>query len=98
MNALLFMVRDGARAPPHHEGNVSRRRSEFPTLLHIASSQNRTSVNSSDLEAAMDDEKSITEKLANAIGKAADSVKNAVSHVVDTASNAAQHAMEANAK
>jgi hypothetical protein len=60
--------------------------------------QNRTSVNSSNLEAAMDDEKSITEKLTAAISKAADSVKSAVSHVVDSASNAAQHAMEANAE
>jgi hypothetical protein len=46
----------------------------------------------------MGDEKSITEKLAGAISKAADSVKSAVSHVVDTASDAAQHAMEANAE
>jgi ribonuclease E len=46
----------------------------------------------------MDGEKSITEKLTDAISKAADSVKNAVSHAVDSASNAAQHAMEANAE
>jgi hypothetical protein len=46
----------------------------------------------------MGDEKSITEKLAGAISKAADSVKSAVSHVIDTASDAAQHAMEANAE
>src|SRR5947209_13399293 len=46
----------------------------------------------------MDDEKSIAEKLTEAIGKAATSVKNAVSHVVDSASEAAQHAMEANAE
>jgi hypothetical protein len=46
----------------------------------------------------MDDEKSITAKLTNAISKAAVSVKSAVSHVVDTASDAAQHAMEANAE
>ncbi|MEA2899893.1 MAG: hypothetical protein QOJ84_5508 [Bradyrhizobium sp.] len=46
----------------------------------------------------MGDEKSIPEKLTDAISKAADSVKSAVSHVIDTASNAAQHAMEANAE
>ena len=46
----------------------------------------------------MGDEKSIAEKLTEAIGKAAISVKNAVSHVVDTASDAAQHAMEVNAE
>jgi hypothetical protein len=46
----------------------------------------------------MGDEKSITEKLTDAISKAADSVKSAVSHVVDSASDAAQHAMEANAE
>jgi hypothetical protein len=46
----------------------------------------------------MGDEKSIAEKLTEAIGKAATSVKNAVSHVVDTASDAAQHAMEVNAE
>jgi hypothetical protein len=46
----------------------------------------------------MDDEKSIPEKLTEAISKAADSVKSAVSHVIHTASDAAQHAMEANAK
>jgi hypothetical protein len=46
----------------------------------------------------MDDEKSISEKLTDAIGKAAHSVKSAVSHVIDTASEAAQHAMEANAE
>jgi membrane peptidoglycan carboxypeptidase len=46
----------------------------------------------------MDDEKSISEKLTEAIGKAAHSVKSAVSHVIDTASEAAQHAMEANAE
>jgi hypothetical protein len=46
----------------------------------------------------MDDEKSITEKLTDAISKAAGSVKSAMSHVVDTASDAAQHAMEANAE
>jgi hypothetical protein len=46
----------------------------------------------------MDDEKSIAEKLTEAIGKAAASVKNVVSHVVDSASDAAQHAMEANAE
>jgi hypothetical protein len=46
----------------------------------------------------MDDEKSITAKLTDAISRAAGSVKSAVSHVVDTASDAAQHAMEANAE
>jgi hypothetical protein len=46
----------------------------------------------------MDDEKSIPEKLTDAISKAADSVKSAVSRVIDTASDAAQHAMEANAE
>jgi hypothetical protein len=46
----------------------------------------------------MDDEKSITEKLTGAIGKAAGTVKSAVSHVIETASDAAQHAMEANAE
>ena len=46
----------------------------------------------------MDDEKSIPERLTEAIGKAAHSVKSAVSHVIDTASDAAQHAMEANAE
>jgi hypothetical protein len=46
----------------------------------------------------MADEKSIPEKLTDAISKAAHSVKSAVSHVIDTASDAAQHAMEANAE
>jgi hypothetical protein len=46
----------------------------------------------------MDDEKSIPEKLTDAISKAAESVKSAVSHVIGTASDAAQHAMEANAE
>jgi hypothetical protein len=46
----------------------------------------------------MNDEKSITEKLTDAIGKAADSVKSVASTLVDKASNAAQHAMEANAQ
>jgi hypothetical protein len=46
----------------------------------------------------MDDEKSITEKLTDAISKAADSVKSVVGHVIETASDAAQHAMEANAE
>lgn len=46
----------------------------------------------------MGDEKSIPEKLTEAISKAAHSVKSAVSHVIDTASDAAQHAMEANAE
>jgi hypothetical protein len=46
----------------------------------------------------MGDEKSIPEKLTDALSKAAHSVKSAVSHVIDTASEAAQHAMEANAE
>jgi hypothetical protein len=46
----------------------------------------------------MGDEKSIPEKLTDAISKAAESVKSAVSHVIGTASDAAQHAMEANAE
>jgi hypothetical protein len=46
----------------------------------------------------MGDEKSIPERLTEAISKAAHSVKSAVSHVIDTASDAAQHAMEANAE
>jgi hypothetical protein len=46
----------------------------------------------------MDDEKSISAKLTEAIGKAAHSVTSAMSHVIDTASDAAQHAMEANAE
>jgi hypothetical protein len=46
----------------------------------------------------MDDEKSITERLTDAIGKATDSVKNTMSHIVETASVAAQHAMESNAQ
>jgi hypothetical protein len=50
------------------------------------------------MEAAMDDEKSIAGKLANAISKAAGSVKSVASTLVDKASNAAQHAMEANAQ
>jgi colicin import membrane protein len=50
------------------------------------------------LEAAMDDEKSITEKLTDAISKAAYSVKSVASTLVDKASDAAQHAMEANAE
>jgi hypothetical protein len=46
----------------------------------------------------MGDEKSIPEKLTDAISKAALSVKSVVSHVIETASDAAQHAMEANAE
>jgi hypothetical protein len=46
----------------------------------------------------MDDEKSITEKLTDAISKAAYSVKSVASTLVDKASDAAQHAMEANAE
>ena len=46
----------------------------------------------------MDDEKSIAGKLADAISRAADSVKSVASTLVDKASNAAQHAMEANAE
>jgi hypothetical protein len=46
----------------------------------------------------MDDDKSITEKLTDAIGKATDSVKSTMSNLVDTASQAAQYAMESNAE
>jgi hypothetical protein len=46
----------------------------------------------------MGDEKSIPEKLTDALSKAAHSVKSAVSQIIDTASDAAQHAMEANAE
>lgn len=46
----------------------------------------------------MNGEKSITEKLTDAISKAADSVKSVASTLVDKASNAAQHAMETNAE
>ena len=46
----------------------------------------------------MADEKSIPEKLTDALSKAAHSVKSAVSHVIETASDAAQHAMETNAE
>jgi hypothetical protein len=46
----------------------------------------------------MDNDKSITKKLTEVIGKAADTVKHAVSHVVESASDAAQHAMETNAE
>jgi hypothetical protein len=60
--------------------------------------KNWNSVSSKNLEATMDDEKSISEKLTEVIGKAAHSVKNVVSHVIDSASDAAQHAMEANAE
>jgi hypothetical protein len=50
------------------------------------------------LEGGMDDEKSMTEKLADALGKATDSVKSTIGNMVDTASNAAQRAMESNAE
>ena len=46
----------------------------------------------------MDDEKSMTEKLADALGKATDSVKSTIGNIVDTASGAAQRAMESNAE
>jgi hypothetical protein len=46
----------------------------------------------------MDDEKSITEKLTDALGKATDSVKSTIGNMVDTASNVAQRAMESNAE
>jgi hypothetical protein len=46
----------------------------------------------------MDDEKSIAEKLTDAITKATDSVKTTMSNIVDTASQAAQYAMENNAE
>jgi hypothetical protein len=46
----------------------------------------------------MDDEKSIAEKLTDAITKATGTVKNTMSHIVDTASQAAQYAMENNAE
>ena len=46
----------------------------------------------------MDDEKSIAEKLTDAITKATDSVKSTMSNIVDTASQAAQYAMENNAE
>jgi hypothetical protein len=46
----------------------------------------------------MADEKSITEKLTDAISRATDSVKSTMGNIVDTASNAAQYAMESNAE
>ena len=46
----------------------------------------------------MDDEKSMTEKLTDALGKATDSVKSTIGNMVDTASSAAQRAMESNAE
>jgi hypothetical protein len=46
----------------------------------------------------MDDEKSMTEKLTDALGKATESVKSTIGNMVDTASSAAQRAMESNAK
>jgi colicin import membrane protein len=46
----------------------------------------------------MDDEKSIAEKLTDAITKATDTVKSTMSNIVDTASQAAQYAMENNAE
>ena len=45
----------------------------------------------------MDDEKSITEKLTDALGKATDSVKSTIGNMVDSASGVAQRAMESNA-
>jgi hypothetical protein len=45
----------------------------------------------------MDDEKSITEKLTDALGKATDSVKSTIGNMVDTASGVAQRAMESSA-
>jgi hypothetical protein len=50
------------------------------------------------LEGGMDDEKSMTEKLTDALGKATESVKSTIGNMVDTASSAAQRAMESNAK
>jgi hypothetical protein len=46
----------------------------------------------------MDDEKSMTERLTDALSKATDSVKSTFSSMVDTASNAAQHSMQSNAE
>jgi hypothetical protein len=46
----------------------------------------------------MDDEKSITEKLTDALGKATESVKSTIGNMVDTASGAAQRAMVSNAE
>jgi hypothetical protein len=46
----------------------------------------------------MDDEKSIAEKLTDAITKATDTVKSTMSNIVDTASQAAQYAMENHAE
>jgi RNA polymerase primary sigma factor len=46
----------------------------------------------------MDDEKSITEKLTNALGRATDSVKSTIGSLVDTASNVAQRTMQSNAE
>ena len=46
----------------------------------------------------MDDEKSMTEKLTDALGKATESVKSTIGNIVDTASGAAQRAMESNAE
>jgi hypothetical protein len=46
----------------------------------------------------MDDEKSMTEKLTDAFGKATESVKSTIGNMVDTASSAAQRAMESNAE
>jgi hypothetical protein len=45
----------------------------------------------------MDDEKSMTEKLTDALGRATSSVKSTIGNMVDTASGAAQRAMESNA-
>jgi hypothetical protein len=49
------------------------------------------------LEGGMDDEKSMTEKLTDALGKATDSVKSTIGNMVDSASGVAQRAMESNA-
>jgi hypothetical protein len=46
----------------------------------------------------MDDEKSMTEKLTDALAKATESVKSTIGNMVDTASGAAQRAMESSAE
>ena len=46
----------------------------------------------------MNDEKSMTEKLTDALSRATDSVKSTIGNMVDTASGAAQRAMESNAE
>jgi hypothetical protein len=94
------MVQSRVAAPPVARGTVIERPPEpvGAAAEGFAARKNRTSVSCWNLEATMDDEKSIPEKLTDAISKAAHSVKSAVSHVIDTASDAAQHAMEANAE